>query len=77
MVHAGLHRFLEEAARGWPADARERLRAHWLRALAEAGLRTALAELVGAAAGAHRRLGRRDGDGAAQSGWRPPPCPPR
>ncbi|MGA9865428.1 MAG: PD-(D/E)XK nuclease family protein, partial [Acetobacteraceae bacterium] len=43
MVHAGLHRFLEEAACGWPANARERLRAHLLRAMVDAGLRTALA----------------------------------
>ncbi|MEO9189097.1 MAG: double-strand break repair protein AddB [Acetobacteraceae bacterium] len=43
MVHAGLHRFLDEAAGVWPEDARERLRAHLMRALFDAGLRTALA----------------------------------
>ncbi|MGH7210595.1 MAG: PD-(D/E)XK nuclease family protein, partial [Acetobacteraceae bacterium] len=43
MVHDGLHRFLEEAACGWPENARERLRAHPMRAMADAGLRTALA----------------------------------
>ncbi len=43
MVHAGLHRFLEEVGANWPAEAPARLRHHLLRAMADARLRAALA----------------------------------
>ena len=58
LVHAGMHHFLEEHGARWPADAAAELRRAMARALAEAGLREALDGLVGAAAGADRRLGR-------------------
>jgi ATP-dependent helicase/nuclease subunit B len=43
LVHAGLHRFLKEHGTGWPEEAADRLRDAMSRALAEAGLREALA----------------------------------
>ncbi len=42
MVHAGLHRFLQEVGVAWPDEAPARLREHLLRAMAESGLREAL-----------------------------------
>ncbi len=43
LVHAGLHHFLEEFGPRWPVDAAAQLRRGMARALAEAGLREALA----------------------------------
>jgi ATP-dependent helicase/nuclease subunit B len=42
VVHAGLHRFLQETGCDWPADAAERLRGAMERVLRQAGLREAL-----------------------------------
>jgi ATP-dependent helicase/nuclease subunit B len=43
LVHAGMRRFLEQHQARWPADAEDQLRRAMARALAEAGLREALA----------------------------------
>jgi len=43
LVHNGMHVFLEEHGTRWPANAAEHLRRAMMRALAEAGLREALA----------------------------------
>ncbi len=43
MVHAGLHRFLEEVGAAWPDEAHARLHHHLLRAMADSDLREALA----------------------------------
>ncbi len=42
LVHAGLHRFLEEIGAAWPDEAPARLRHHLLRAMTEFDLRAAL-----------------------------------
>ena len=42
LVHAGLHRFLQENSTRWPPDAAERLRVHLLGAMQRAGMREAL-----------------------------------
>jgi len=42
LVHAGLHRFLDENGTSWPPDAAARLRVHLIGAMQRAGMREAL-----------------------------------